>query len=306
LENRVIIVTGPTASGKSDVSWHLAKRLDTEIISADSRQIYRQLPIGSAHPSPEQLQTVKHHLVASHDLTESFDAGAFETTALSVIQELHSHGQVPIVCGGSGLYIQALTQGIIDIPPDENIRLELQTFRREYGNEALYQRLMESDPEAARSMLPQNYKRVMRALEVYNTTGKSILHIHEEYNRSVNIQFQQFGLLWERPLLYERINRRVETMLDKGLIDEVDSILNAGFSPELNGLNTVGYKEIIAYKNGQYDLEEAKRLIQRNTRHYAKRQMTWFNARAEIRWIPVNETESPAEISEKIYREIVN
>lgn len=306
MENRVIIVTGPTASGKSDVSWHLAKKLETEIISADSRQIYRQLPIGSAHPTAEQLQSVKHHFIASHELSESFDAGAFETAALSVISELHSRKQVPIVCGGSGLYIQALTQGIIDIPPDENIRLELQAFREKFGNAALYQRLCESDPEAARTMLPQNYKRVMRALEVYYSTGKSILHIHEEYSRSVDIQFQQFGLRWERPLLYDRINRRVDAMFANGLIEEVDSILQAGFAPDLNGLNTVGYKEIIAYKNGQYDLEEAKRLIQRNTRHYAKRQMTWFNARAEIRWIPVNATDSPAEISEKIYREIVN
>ncbi len=306
MERRVIIIAGPTASGKSDIAFTLAKTLSTEIISADSRQIYRKLDIGAAKPPDEYLTAVRHHFINSHDLNQPFDAGAFEVEALKIIDEMHSKGLIPIVCGGSGLYIRALINGIIDIAPDESIRSELKAKRDELGDEALYDLLKSIDPLAAASMTSRNYKRVLRALEVYYITGKPISEVHSTFQRGSEIEFMEYGITWDREILYSRINERVERMLEAGLVQEVQGILDDGYPPALNGLNTVGYKEIISYLYNEISLERAVALIQRNTRHYAKRQLTWFKKDPAIQWLKMELSGSASDISGKIYADIVN
>ena len=306
MERRVIIIAGPTASGKSDIAFQLARELNTEIISADSRQVFRHLNIGAAKPPAEYLSVVRHHFIDSHELDQPFDAGAFEVEALEIITALHKENKIPIVCGGSGLYIRALLNGIIDIEPDYAIRTTLQQKREALGDQAMYDLLKEIDPFAASGMTPRNYNRVLRALEVYYITGKPISEVHTAYQRSSEIEFHEYGTLWDRAELYARINSRVLGMIEAGLVEEVRGIIANGYSPSLNGLNTVGYKEIISFLYDEITLERAIALIQRNTRHYAKRQLTWFKKDQEIQWLPVSSSSALSDISGKIYSDIVN
>ena len=307
IENKVIIIVGPTCSGKTNLSLKLTQLIPSEIISADSRQFYKYLNIGTAKPSKEQLQKAEHHLIDFLDPAENYDVSKFETDAERIIDQIHKKNKTPIVVGGSGLYIKALTDGIFDsADKDEDYRNELLKKRKEFGNEFLYEELKKVDPESAFKMLPQNWKRVMRALEVFHTTGKPIWKHHQKQTRvkEKKYDFKQFGLNWDRKILYENIDRRVDWMIENGLVDEVKNIFNLGYDKTLNSLNTVGYKEIIQYLQGEISLDRAVELMKRNTRHYAKRQMTWFKKDKRIRWFDINDISELVQIANEIIRSI--
>ena len=286
MEGKVIVIVGPTAVGKSDLALRLAQRLSTEIISADSRQIFKYMDIGTAKPSPQELKKVKHHFIDYLEPCEYYNVSKFESEALDIIKTLTAAGKTPIVVGGSGLYVKALIDGIIDLGETNfELRERLWKIRREEGNEALYERLKTLDPKAAATMLPQNWKRVIRAIEVFEETGRSIVDLHKAQKKKNDFNFVQFGLRISREKLYERIENRVDEMLKNGLVEEVERLLKMGFSPECNALNTVGYKEIISFLKGEYDFTRTVELIKRNTRRYAKRQLTWFGRDERIYWM---------------------
>ena len=305
MERTVIVIAGPTCSGKTSLSLLLADKLNSEIISADSRQFYKYLNIGTAKPEPEVLQKTKHHFIDILEPDEYFNASMFEKQSLAIIENLFTNHKIPIVVGGSGLYIKALTDGIFDEADiDTELREKFQNLREEKGNKGLYEELKKVDPESASTMLPQNWKRVMRALEVYSATGTPIHKFHQEQTRNLNIDFKVFGLNWDRDLLYKNIETRVDQMLDNGLIDEIKYILTKGYDKSLNALNTVGYKEIIAHLDGGITLEKAVELIKRNTRRYAKRQMTWFRKVEGIRWFDVSSFNDLFVISDEIIKSV--
>jgi len=301
LEKRVIVILGPTCSGKTSLSLKLAESLKSEIISADSRQVYQVLSIGTAKPTPEELQFAKHHFVDSLIPTEEFNVSKFEIEALEIIDELHKKNKIPIVVGGSGLYIKSIVEGLWnDVDTDKAFRGELLKEKEEFGNKFLYDKLVEVDSKSAETMLPQNWKRVIRALEVFHLAGKASLEFHQEHKRESDLVFHQFGLNWKREVLYHNIESRVDAMISAGLVDEVKSILKLGYSQELNSLNTVGYKEIIAHLNGEYNLERAIELIKRNTRRFAKRQMTWFRKDENIEWFDIEDKDEISMIADSI------
>lgn len=300
---KVIIIVGPTCSGKTNLSLKLCQLIPTEIISADSRQIYKFLNIGTAKPSKHQLEKVTHHLIDILDPSENYDASVFEKDAEKIIKEIFEKNKTPIVVGGSGLYIKALIDGIFDTADkDEEYRKELHQKRKEFGNEFLYEELKKNDLVSAKKMLPQNWKRVMRALEVFHTTGEPIWKHHQKQSSSKEKKniFLQIGLNWEREKLYQNINNRVNEMIENGLVEEVKSILNKGYDKNINALNTVGYKEIIQFLDGDIALERAIELIKRNTRHYAKRQLTWFRKDKRIQWFDLKDLNDLNKIAEKI------
>jgi tRNA dimethylallyltransferase len=300
---KVIVIVGPTCSGKTTLSLKLSQIISSEIISADSRQFYKHLDIGTAKPSKEQLQKVPHHLIDFLDPADNYDVSLFEKDAEKIIDEILKKNELPIVVGGSGLYIKALIDGIFETADkDEEYRKELFQKRKEFGNEFLYEELKKVDPLSAEKMLPQNWKRVMRALEVFHTTGEPIWKHHQKQStqKEKKYEYKQFGLNWERKILYENIDRRVDEMIAKGLVEEVKNILGKGYDENLNSLNTVGYKEIIQCLDGVISLEKAIELIKRNTRHYAKRQMTWFRKDKRIKWFDIEKPDDLDIVAEEI------
>ena len=299
----VIVIVGPTCSGKTNLSFKLAQFIPSEIISADSRQIYKYLDIGTAKPSKKELQKVSHHLVDFLDPTENYDVSMFEKDAEKIIDQIYKKNKTPIVVGGRGLYIKALIDGIFDTADkDEGYRIELLKKIKEFGNEFLYEELKKVDPVSAENMLPQNWKRVMRALEVFHTTGEPIWKHHQKQfaSKEQKYLFKQFGLNWDRKILYKNIDNRVDEMIENGFVNEVKNILDIGFDKSLNSLNTVGYKEIIQHLNREITIERAIELIKRNTRHYAKRQLTWFRKDRRINWFDINNISQLDQISKKI------
>ncbi|MBI3124738.1 MAG: tRNA (adenosine(37)-N6)-dimethylallyltransferase MiaA [Ignavibacteriales bacterium] len=305
MERIVIVIAGPTCSGKTDVAISLAQKINGEIISADSRQVYKHLTIGTAKPSAEQLGKVKHHFINELEPDVEFNASKFEVEAIELIQEIFERGKTPIVVGGSGLYIRALVDGIMNsVETDFDYRQELYEQREKFGNEFICEQLKKADPKSADEMLPQNWKRVIRALEVFHLTGEPIWKHQNEFERDLDFEFVQFGLSWERETLYKNIDARIDKMIEHGLVDEVREILSKGFSKELYSLNTVGYKEIISFLNDEISLERAVELIKRNTRRYAKKQMTWFRRDERINWLNMNESSRPENVSEEIALQI--
>ncbi len=304
MQKRVIIIAGATCSGKTSVALSLAKQLGTEIISADSRQVYRHLDIGTAKPDKQTLSEIRHHLIDFLELTEVYDASRFENGALEIIRDLHAQDKIPVVAGGTGLYLKALMDGIFDVPSDEEIRGELFTILHEHGKEYLYAQLRSVDPVSAGSMLPQNWKRVMRALEVFKMTGKPIHELQKGYQRDIDLEFLSFQLVWPRDILYELIDNRVDSMMALGLEDEVRTLAAQGLTPEINALNTVGYKEMFEYISGSISQEEAIRLVKRNTRHYAKRQLTWFRKDKRFEEVLLNAAIDLDSAAQKIFEKV--
>lgn len=306
MERLVIVIVGPTCSGKTSLSIELAKELRTEILSADSRQVFKHLNIGTAKPKTDLLNSIKHHFIDSINIDEKFNASIFEEEALKIIENLFQQKKIPIVVGGSGLYIQALVDGIFNIvSTDDEMRNKFLEIKTKNGVVALYNELKNVDPVSAAKMLPQNWKRVTRALEVYYSTGRPIWELQQLYKRENEINFLQYGLDWDREQLYSNIELRVDEMINNGLVEEVNNVLSKGYSTNLNALNTVGYKEIIKYLENEISLDEAISLIKRNTRRFAKRQLTWFRKDKRIKWIPINDMKQIGKISTAILEEVL-
>lgn len=279
----LIVIVGPTGSGKSDLAIEIAERYGAPIISTDSRQFYRGIPIGTAQPDAEQLQRVEHHFIASHDLKQEFNCGAYETEALAKLEELYRKHDVVVAVGGSGLYIKALCEGMDSLPEAEpELREELARRLRSEGLESLCEELRQRDPAYYEEVDRNNPARVLRALEVCISTGLpySSMRTGEKRQRPFNII--KLGIDMERERLYERINRRVDVMMQMGLEQEARAVYHLR---ELNSLQTVGYREMFDYFDGTISRDEAIELIKRNSRRYAKRQMTWFRRDEEIKWV---------------------
>ncbi|MFC2093677.1 tRNA (adenosine(37)-N6)-dimethylallyltransferase MiaA [Bacteroidota bacterium] len=287
---KVLAIVGPTASGKTKLSIEVAKDLDAEIISADSRQVFKHIPIASAIPSVKERQGIVHHFLEEYNLNEEFNAGKFGILGRKRIDEIFSRGKTPLIVGGSGLYLKSLIDGFYEEEiSSKEIRKQLYDKLKLKGKEFLYNELKEIDKIAASRMIPQNVRRVIRALEIYYTSGKKISDLQK---KTVKIDFVtlQVGLMLDRKYLYKRINERVDDMIKKGLIDEVQKLKDTGFNYiNYNSLNTVGIKEVFQYLAGELNYTEMVDLIKQNSRRYAKRQITWFRNDDRIRWIEVKE-----------------
>ncbi len=281
---RLVIVLGPTAVGKTDWSIGLAQKYDSPVISCDSRQIYREMNIGTAVPSASQLAAVEHFFIRSHSVAELYTAGRYEMEALALMSRLFDEGHETLVmAGGSGFYIDAVCKGLDDFPPaDQELRAQLTRRLREEGVESLRLDLKRLDPESYASIDIANGQRVVRALEVCLMTGRKFSSFKTSPMKKRDFEIEKIGLVRPRYVLYDRINRRVLQMIDDGLEDEVRSLLPYR---DLPALQTVGYREMFAYIDGKVSLDRAVELIQRNTRHYAKRQMTWWRRDSDIRWM---------------------
>jgi len=300
----VIVIVGPTCSGKTKLSLLLAEKINAEIISADSRQVFKYLDIGTAKPESSVLNKIKHYFIDELNPDDNFNVSIFADQSERIIQSIINKNGTPIVVGGSGLYIKALIDGITEsADTNDEIRSELLEIRKQFGNEYLYNELKKIDDVSASKMLPQNWKRVMRALEVFRLTGKPIWQHHKDEIKNSKFSFKQIGLMWNRELLYKNIENRVDEMIENGLIEEVKSVLEKGYSKSLNSLNTVGYKEIIQYLDHEISLDKAIELIKRNTRRYAKRQMTWFNADKRIEWYQINCEKDLINLAENIAKD---
>lgn len=284
----LIILTGPTAVGKTAASIGLAKAVGGEIISADSMQIYRHMDIGSAKITEEEMQGIPHYLVDVLDPEEAFNVVRFQEMAKAAMQKIHDNGHIPIVVGGTGFYIQALLYDIdfTENDSDFSFREELEKTAREKGAEYLHSLLKQADPEAAEQIHPHNIKRVIRALEFNRKTGQKIsTHNEQERRKQSPYEFAYFVLTDNREALYARIDRRVDKMMEQGLLEEVRALKDRGIARESVSMQGLGYKELLAYLDGEILLEEAVRIIKRDTRHFAKRQLTWFRRERDVIWI---------------------
>jgi tRNA dimethylallyltransferase len=300
----VLAIVGPTSSGKTALSIILAEKLSGEIISADSRQIYRYLDIGTAKPTPVELKRSTHHFISILNPDQYYNAGEYGQQARAKIEELLKQSKQPILVGGSGLYVRAVIDGFFDGPGrNSEIREQLESEAHTLGAEILFDRLKEIDPISAAKMDATKVRRVIRALEVYYTVGKPISDLHSVQEIKIPFKAVQFGLEWERKALYHRIEQRVDAMIENGLVEEVHGLLNKGYSRDTNALNTVGYKEAFDYIDGKITKDEMVRLIKQNTRHFAKRQLTWFRADKRIKWIPVNDETNWNAIAENVQKE---
>ena len=287
--NFLICVVGPTAVGKTAQSIILAKNLESEIVSADSRQFYRELEIGTAKPSAEELFTVKHHLINSLSIYDHYDVRKFENDALKILEDIFSTSKTAVMVGGSGMFVDAVCYGLDDLPqvPSE-LRDELTHELNTNGLQSLVNELMDSDPEYCKHADLKNPQRVIRALEVVRSTGKpfSSFRTGKKVDRPFHVIM--VGLEMEREKLYERIDLRMDQMIENGLFEEAEKFYT---ERNLNALQTVGYKEIFGYLAGEYDKEEATRLLKRNSRRYAKRQMTWFKKNEQVKWFEATDSE---------------
>jgi len=283
--NKVIIILGPTGVGKTEASILFAKSIDAEIISADSMQIYKFMNIGTAKPTPEQLKKVKHHMIDIVNPWESFSTGRYISMVKETIKDIHNRGKIPVVTGGTGLYIKAMTRGIFTGPhADWELRERLISIEKEKEG-TLYNYLRKLDPETSSKISPNDLRRIIRALEVCIKTNTPISELQKSLTIPLPYEFIKIGLSRERRELYKLIEQRVDLMIEKGLVEEVKNILK--MKPDKTPLQAIGYKEIIKYLNNEISLPEAIKLIKRNTKRYAKRQFTWFKKETDILWIDI-------------------
>lgn len=289
--NKLIILTGPTAAGKTKLSIDLAHAINGEIISADSMQVYRHMDIGSAKIRPEEMQGIKHYLVDILEPSEDFNIVLFQKYAKQAIAEIYAKGKIPIIVGGTGFYIQSVLYDINFQQSDENpaLRNELEMIARQKGTRYLHDMLKECDEKAALEIHENNVKRVIRAIEFFKQTGKKISE-HNETERSKKSAYDScyFVLTDERQKLYENIDRRVDIMIENGLVAEVKQLLDIGCKRDSTAMQGLGYKEIISYLEGEITLDEAVYMIKRDTRHFAKRQLTWFRRERDVIWVEKN------------------
>lgn len=284
----LIILAGPTAVGKTKLSIALAKAVKGQIISADSMQVYRGMDIGTAKITPEEMNGVSHHLINVLEPTEDFHVVKFQEMAKAALSEIYAVGDIPILVGGTGFYIQALLYDIDFSEQDEDTeyRQQLQQLAKEHGAEYLHQLLAEIDPESAKVIHANNIKRVIRALEFHHQTGGCISkHNEEQRKKQSPYNYLYFVLNDDRQKLYDRIDRRIDEMLEQGLVDEVTGLVNHGCTRDMVSMQGLGYKEILDYLDGSCTLEEAVYRLKRDTRHFAKRQLTWFKREQDVHWL---------------------
>jgi len=302
----LVAIVGPTAIGKSGIGIEIAKALQTEILTADSCQVYVGMDIGTDKPTISERQGIPHRLIDLVAPDQSFNVGDFRRQALQEVSRLHDQGRLPLVIGGTGLYIRGLLRGLCPGPPANwPIRQALTQEATERGRSFLHEKLQKVDPELAQRLHPNDQPKVLRGLEVYHTLGIPLSKVQQQH------QFQEspypsllIGLTMERQHLYRRINTRVECEIGKGLVEETQQLLQQGYSRNLGSMKGLGYRQFSGYLEGEYSYEEAVRLLKRDTRHFAKRQMTWFRKEPQIQWITVEETEIPGLAATKILKKI--
>ncbi len=288
----IVVICGPTGVGKTAAAIAVAEAFGGEIVGADSMQIYRSMDIGTAKPTPEEQARVRHHMIDILNPDEPFDAARYAETAGDGIERLHEERLLPLVVGGTGLYIKALVHGIFQARPvDPEVRERLKREAEKRGSAQLYERLRLKDPEAARRLHPNDAFRIVRALEICEATGKPLSDHHGDH-RFAEARFDalKIGLTLPRETLYERIDRRVDLMIAEGLLEEVKALIEMGYGPDLKPMRSIGYRHMAAWLAGDLTWEEAVRTLKRDTRRYAKRQLTWFRADPEMTW------HSPSEI----------
>ena len=288
MKKPLIVLTGPTAVGKTSLSISLAKAVNGEIISADSMQVYKGMDIGSAKIRKEEMQGVTHYLVDILEPEEEFHIVKFQELAKAALEEIYAKGKIPILVGGTGFYIQAVTRDIdfTQAEQETSYREELEQLAKEKGAEYLHEKLREVDSKSAENIHANNVKRVIRALEFYHQNGTPISEHNEEQKQQTSpYNLAYFVLTAPREILYERIDRRVDQMMEEGLLEEVKSLRERGCHRGMVSMQGLGYKEILAYLEGEYPLEEAVRILKRDTRHFAKRQLTWFRREQDVIWV---------------------
>ncbi|MBI5076641.1 MAG: tRNA (adenosine(37)-N6)-dimethylallyltransferase MiaA [Nitrospirae bacterium] len=295
---KVIVLLGPTGVGKTGASILLAKELNTEIISADSMQIYRHMDIGTAKPSEAERANIRHHMIDVVEPSEAYSAGRYISDVVPIIEGIFQTGKTPIIVGGTGLYIKAMTRGIFNGPSSDLELRERLLAREEEEKGSLYAHLSEIDPETAGRTERNNIRRIIRAIEVCLKSGSSLSSLQKDLTRPLPYDFIKIGITRAREELYQMIDARVDAMFKSGLIDEVRSIMQ--MNPDRTPLQAIGYKEIAKYLNREIDLSEAERLMKRNSRRYAKRQFTWFRQEEGIIWIDVTGTNNGQEVFQAV------
>ncbi|MBM7659275.1 tRNA dimethylallyltransferase [Bacillus mesophilus] len=287
---KVVVIIGPTAVGKTKLSIEVAKRFNGEIISGDSMQIYRSMDIGTAKITPEEMEGIPHHLIDIKDPTEPYSTAEFQTDVRKLIQEITARGKLPIIVGGTGLYIQSVIHNyhFSEKGSDEAVRKQLETELAEKGIDVLMERLQQIDPISAESIHPNNHRRVIRALEVYITTGKTMSDYMDEQEEELLYDLALIGLTLDREILYHRINQRVDLMVEEGLEEEVRKLHDLGIK-DVQSIQAIGYKELYQYLDGLISFQDAIELLKRNSRRYAKRQLTWFRNKMDVKWFDMTE-----------------
>jgi len=307
MSTEAVVIVGPTAVGKTRLGILVAERLSTEIISADAMQVYCGLSIGTAAPTVEERAWVVHHLVGTVDLEDHYSAAWFARDARAIIERLQREGRVPVVVGGSGLYLRALADGLFPGPSaDQDVRERLRREADERGTAALHARLAELDPAAAEHIGWNDLRRIVRALEIFELTGRAISQMqrtHRERARD-KLPARWFGLTMDREALYSRIDARVRRMFVEGFVEEVWGLMREGHSADIDRIGALGYREVKRYLDGEFDLDTAKELVARNTRRYAKRQMTWFRRNTRIQWFTLTDPTDLDPIANKIVDQV--
>ncbi|MFC5712046.1 tRNA (adenosine(37)-N6)-dimethylallyltransferase MiaA [Thalassorhabdus alkalitolerans] len=301
MKEKLIAVVGPTAVGKTKAGVEIARHFNSEVISGDSMQVYKGLDIGTAKVTPEEMGEVPHHMINIKKPGESFTAAEFQEKARRLVTDINQKGSIPVVVGGTGLYIRALTRNFSfnEAEKDEGFRKSLEEKAEKFGKEAVHQKLWETDPKSAKEIPPQNLRRVIRALEIYHLTGKTMDRFYEQEEDETPYNLQLIGLSMEREKLYQRINERVDQMMKEGLLEEVQWLYDRGLQGSQSARG-IGYKELLMHLEGKASLSEAVELLKRNSRRYAKRQLTWFRNKENVEWFDMSQDNHNEKIKEMI------
>lgn len=311
MNKTIFFIVGPTGVGKSDVAVQMAQKLDGEIVSADSMQMYRGMDIGTAKLTPSQQSGIPHHLLDIVDVTTPMDVSMYRDKAFKAIEEIFSRKKMPFVVGGSGLYVRSLTDGLFEGPAcNPKLRQELTVLAEKKGKGALHEALKKVDPEAAQRINSNDQRRLIRALEVYAAEKKPLSQHQAQWNKRFRSKTQEipqgypfrlFGLTLDRKVLYQRLNKRVEKMFEQGLVDETQRLIGLGLKKNQVALQAIGYKEVVLYLEGKIPLEEAKAEVKKATRQFAKRQLTWFRRDPRVEWVELSANETIEEIASILY-----
>lgn len=298
--NKIIAIAGPTAVGKTKFAIEVAKAFNGEVVSCDSMQLYKYMDIGSAKPTPEEMAQAKHHLVDFLDPRDEFSVSRYQEIAKEAINDILSRGKIPVISGGTGLYLNSLLYNMdfSSVPGDYSYRNELTELAEKEGNEYIHNMLAQQDPEAASKIHPNNVKKVVRALERLKEGEGKIKQFSDIKEETTDYEAILIGLTRDREELYNRINLRVDLLMEAGLLEEVQQLMNMGLTPDNISMKGIGYKEIMDYLDGKYSLDEAVETVKKNTRHYAKKQLTWFRRYDKMNWLDISKFTSDDEAIE--------